>query len=81
MDKEFAIDADEGLRAVLSGAEPGEQVSLTVGGKVVARLTATEPSPRIVDAGAVLEHIRQIRKGQSLGGLSLKSLIEEGRMQ
>jgi Arc/MetJ-type ribon-helix-helix transcriptional regulator len=41
---------------------------------------ATAEQERVRRAQAAAAQIRELRKGQSLGGLKIKDLIEEGRM-
>ena len=76
------IDAQEAagkLGELLDRVGAGEEVGITRRGKLVARLI---PPPREFDrdeARAAAERIRERRKGVTLGGISIKDLIEEGR--
>ena len=79
MNKVFSIDKDEPLKQLVAGAEPGEQVELTVDGKVVAKIVPEVSAIDPVKAKATIERIRAIASQQTLGGLDIKELINEGR--
>jgi prevent-host-death family protein len=73
-----AFEAKNKLAELLDEVEHGGEVVITRRGKPVARLVA----PGLVDreaAKAAAERILQRSRGVTLGGLSIKSLIEEGR--
>jgi hypothetical protein len=57
-----------------------QPVSISLGRiSLLARLvpaTATKPKP---DVRAAVEAMKQLRKGQTLRGLSVREMIEEGR--
>jgi prevent-host-death family protein len=74
-----AFEAKNKLGQLLDWVEAGEEVIITRRGKVVARLV---PPDTIFDrerARGAAARIRARRKGMTLGGLSLKELINEGR--
>jgi prevent-host-death family protein len=75
-----AFEAKSKLGQLLDWVEAGEEVIITRRGKAVARLVA--PGAATVDrerAQAAAQRIRAMRSGVRLGGLSIKSLINEGR--
>ena len=75
-----AFEAKTKLGQVLDWVEAGEEVIITRRGKAVARLVA--PGAATVDrerTHAAVQRIREMRKGVKLSGLSIKSLINEGR--
>jgi prevent-host-death family protein len=64
--------------SLLARAESGEEIGITRRGTPVARLIGL-PRPRPRTMAEVIEAIRQDRKGRTLGGLTTKDLINEGR--
>lgn len=79
MNKVFAIDEDEPLKRLVANAEPGEQLELTVEGKVVAKVVPQGLTPDAIQANATLERIAERAKHMKLDGVSIKELIDEGR--
>jgi antitoxin (DNA-binding transcriptional repressor) of toxin-antitoxin stability system len=75
-----AFEAKNTLSALLDLVEKGEEVLITRHGKPVAKLTRPEAGHDRARARAAAERIRELAKGQTLGGLAIKDLIEEGRM-
>ena len=73
-----AFAAKTHLSDLLERVERGERFTITRHGKPVAQLTPVDQrDPAAVkDAIAAL---KAFRKGHSLGGISLRELIEEGR--
>lgn len=74
-----AIEAQATLSELLDLVEAGEEVVITRQGEPVARLTPTDrsgPRERSLQAAAAL---RRHRQGVTLGGVDLKTLIEDGR--
>ena len=73
-----AYEAKTHFSELLARAERGERVTITKHGRAVARLEPVEAS-----SARSLEEIErslaELRKGCSLGGLSIKELIAEGR--
>ena len=73
-----AFEAKNKLAELLDEVEHGGEVVITRRGKPVARLVAPRPVDREA-AKAAAERIRRRSRGVTLSGLSIKSLIEEGR--
>ncbi len=67
-------DIDERLAVLLQSVQAGEEVVFTDGGREVARLVA---SPERGDD--IVEQFRRARQGATLGDLSIRDLIDEGR--
>ncbi len=74
------FEAKNRLSELLDRVQKGEEITITRNGKPVARLVApADDEERKEQARAAAERIRQMRKGVTLGGISIKDLIEEGR--
>ena len=74
-----SLQAKNSLDGLLDIVASGEEVVITRGGKPVARLV---PEPSATDQKkslAAAQAIREIRIGRTLGGASLRDLIDEGR--
>jgi prevent-host-death family protein len=72
-----ANEARTHLPKLLQRVARGDQIAITHSGKPIARLVPYEDERhRRTDA---VQSIRQLRKGNRLGGLSVRQLIEEGR--
>ena len=67
------------LAALLDEVAAGGEVLITRRGKPVARLVAAEPGFDRDPARRAAAGLREASKGVTLGGLSLKALIGEGR--
>lgn len=66
------------LYALLDRVAKGETITITRRGTPVAVLSPThEPSREQVKHA--IERLKQLRKGTSLGGLTFRELIDEGR--
>ena len=79
MESVGSFEAKTHLPQLLERVARGEEVLITRHGKPVARLvptTRTRPRP---DVRAAVEAMKEFRKGQTLGGLSVRELIEDGR--
>ncbi len=74
-----AFEAKTKLSSLLDKVEAGEEVVITRHGKPVARLVAPAEPARKMTGEEFVERMREIRKGTTLGGLTVKQLIEEGR--
>jgi prevent-host-death family protein len=73
-----AFDAKTHLSALLEKVASGEEVVITKHGRPVARLVSASR----FDRGRVNEafdKLKALRKGTTLGGLSWKTLRDEGR--
>jgi prevent-host-death family protein len=78
MESVGSFEAKTHLPQLLERVAHGEEFTITRHGKPVARLVpvATRPKP---DVRAAVEAMKQLRKGQTLGGMSVHAMIEEGR--
>ena len=74
-----AFDAKNRLGTLLDLVEQGEEITITRHGKPVARLVAPGTSPGSAESRAAADRIRARREGVMLGGIPVKSLIEDGR--
>ena len=72
-----AFEAKNKLAELLDEVEQGGEVVITRRGRPVARLVAPGQFDR--EAAKAAERIRQRSRGVTLDGLSIKSLIKEGR--
>jgi prevent-host-death family protein len=75
-----AFEAKNRLGQLLDLVERGEEVVITRHGREVARLVPPKGRINRAEARAAAQRIREMRKGVTLGGLSLKDLINEGRL-
>jgi len=73
------FEAKNRLTALLDEVEGGGEVIITRRGKPIARLAPLESGINRAKARAAAQGIREASKGQTLGGLTLKALISEGR--
>ncbi len=74
-----AFEAKNTLAALLDQVEQGEEVTITRRGKPVARLVPADGAFDRERARAAAAKIREMRKGVTLDGVSIKELINEGR--
>ena len=74
-----AFEAKNRLGTLLDWVEQGEEVVITRRGKAVAKLVSATPEVDREKARAAARRIREMSKGVTLGGLSIRSLIDEGR--
>lgn len=74
-----AFDAKNRLGSLLDLVEKGEEVTITRHGKPVAKLVALGEADASAEARAAAARIRERRKGVTLGGISIRELIDEGR--
>ncbi|MFM8606552.1 MAG: type II toxin-antitoxin system Phd/YefM family antitoxin [Hyphomicrobiales bacterium] len=77
-----AFDAKNKFGTLLDLVEQGEEVVVTRHGKPVARLVAESSVSKKrtpEEAKKLVEEFRQMAKGVTLNGISIKELIEEGR--
>ena len=72
------FDAKTHLNALLERVSKGETIQITRRGVPIAKLVPADPKPA-KDLRAIANEIRELRKGLSLGGISIKELINEGR--
>ena len=73
-----AFEAKNKLSELLDEVEQGGEVVITRRGRPVARLVAPSPVDREA-AEAAAQRLRMRSRGVTLGGLSIRSLIEDGR--
>jgi prevent-host-death family protein len=78
-----AFDAKTHLNELLQRASKGETIRITRRGVPVAKLTPPDDGEK-ADVRSLIEAIRQLRKGMtlgkpSLGKITIRELIDEGR--
>jgi len=73
-----AYEAKTHLSSLLDRVAQGEEFTITKHGVPVARLVPVDSRSRR-DVRKAIEAIRELRKGNRLGGLKIRDLIEEGR--
>lgn len=73
-----AFEAKTHLAALLDAVSAGEQITITRHGRPVARLVppTSEPQASVADT---IARLRQFSQGQSLGGLRIAELRDQGR--
>jgi prevent-host-death family protein len=74
-----AFEAKSKLGSLLDRVERGEEIVITRRGRAVARLVPAEPGFDRGRAQRAVEGILELRKGLTLGGVSIKELVNEGR--
>lgn len=74
-----AFEAKSKLGSLLDRVERGEEVVITRRGRAVARLVPADPGFDRLRAQRAVEGILEARKGVTLGGVSIKELVDEGR--
>jgi antitoxin (DNA-binding transcriptional repressor) of toxin-antitoxin stability system len=73
------VEAKDTLDALLDLVEKGEEVTITRGGRAVARLVTPVVRPGSPEALEAVQRIKEMSRGKTLGGIPLKELIEDGR--
>jgi prevent-host-death family protein len=73
-----AFEAKTHLAHLLDQVERGETVTITRHGRPVARLIPIGGSTRDERRNTIAQ-LKELRSGQTLGGLSVRELIDEGR--
>ena len=73
-----AFEAKTHLSQLLDQVERGETITITRHGKPVARLFPIGGSSRDDRRRAITE-LKRLRAGHTLGGVSVRELIDEGR--
>ena len=73
-----SFEAKTHLSRLLDQVQRGETITITRHGKAVARLIPVEGSSRDERRRAIAA-LKELRAGQTLGGLSARELIEQGR--
>jgi prevent-host-death family protein len=75
-----AFDAKNSLGMLLDLVQKGEEIVITRHGKPVARLIPeTGSAEKRLRAQAAIHHLRDLRKGITLGGIALRDLVDAGR--
>lgn len=75
-----AFEAKNRLGSLLDAAEHGEEITITRRGRAVARLVPAQQGVDRDKARAAAARIIARSRGVTLGGLSLKELVAEGRL-
>lgn len=73
-----AYEAKTKLGQLLDRVQAGEQITITKHGVPVAVLRSAPDHPSHAPGQAIAE-LKKFRRQHTLGGLSLKQMIEEGR--
>lgn len=73
-----AFEAKTHLNELLKRVSQGETIRITLRGVPIAKLVPDGKEER-KDLKTVVRELREIRKGASLGGISIRELINEGR--
>lgn len=73
-----AYEAKTHLSQLIEEVTRGERVAITKNGTPVALLVPV-PSMQKPDPREVIRQLREFRRGITLGGLSSREMIEEGR--
>jgi prevent-host-death family protein len=73
-----AFEAKTHLNELLQKVSKGETIRITLRGVPIAKLVPDDEGER-KDLKEVVREIRETRKGASLGGLTIRELINEGR--
>ena len=73
-----SFEAKTHLSALLERVAKGEEITITKHGLPVAKLVPAGRT-RKRDAKELASEVRALRKGNSLGGLTIRELIREGR--
>ena len=72
------VDSGPPLGDLLNRAHKGETITLVSGGQPLAVLRPLNPSD-VADRGAAIEELLAFGQGRTLGGDTIRDLIEEGR--
>jgi len=73
-----SFEAKTHLPGLLRRVAKGERITITKHGVPVAMLVPVAPTSEI-DRSQLVREIRELRKGNTLGSLTIRQLIEEGR--
>jgi prevent-host-death family protein len=74
-----AFEAKTHFSQLLDRVEAGEEIIITRHGEPVAKLAPIKPVHDQRAIQVLIEEIKTTRKGRSLGGVSIKELVNEGR--
>lgn len=78
MESVGAYDAKTHLPKLLDRVARGERITVTKHGKPVAEIVPPREG-RAVDPRAAVDAMKRLRNRNTLGGVSLRELIDEGR--
>jgi prevent-host-death family protein len=73
-----AFEAKTHLNELLQRASKGETIRITRRGVPIAKLVPPDDGEK-EDARNLVEAIRQLRKGTTLGNITIRELIDDGR--
>lgn len=73
------FEAKNRLTALLDEVEQGGEVLITRRGKPIARLVRAEPGFDREKARRAAQGLIELSKGLTLGGITIRELIDEGR--
>jgi prevent-host-death family protein len=74
-----AYEAKTNLGRLLDEVAEGESVEITKHGRTVALLVPPEAGARELPVDRAIAELRAFRRGRRLGGVTLRSLIDDGR--
>jgi prevent-host-death family protein len=74
-----AYEAKTHFADLLRRAQRGESITITRHGVPVAKIGPPDETPRR-DIDEVITAMKELRKGVTLKGLTIREMIEEGRM-
>ena len=74
-----SFEAKTHLSALLERVTRGEQITITKHGVPIARLVPVNEGGK-TDPKAAVAALKELRRGVRLNGLSVRDLIEEGRL-
>ena len=74
-----AFEAKNTLGALLDAVERGAEIVITRRGKAVAKLVPAAGGHNVEAARAAGAGVKARRKGVTLGGIKIKTLINDGR--
>ena len=74
-----AYEAETHFSELLEKVQAGEEITITKHGQPVARLVPIKKQTTPAERQASIERWIESSKGLSLGGLSIRDLINEGR--
>lgn len=73
-----AVEAETQFASLLDRVEHGERITIARNGKPIAELVPVPPASQ-QDLNEVIRRIRELRRGQTLGGIDWRELRDEGR--
>ena len=74
-----AYETKTHLAELLRRVQRGESITITKHGVPVAKLVPMEELQEL-DVAETIAAIKELRKGLTLGGMSIREMIDEGRM-